>query len=168
MITQLFRKKKELTFERVYDAPRETVWRAWTDPEMLRGWWGPDKTTVPLCEVDLRPGGTISIVMEATADMGKYEGTRWPMVGTFTVIDEPERLAYEARSWTEGDEDGTTIRHENRVTFTDEGAGRTRVHLLVTITEIGPKAKMAAFGMKWGYKAQLDKLEELLAESRTD
>jgi uncharacterized protein YndB with AHSA1/START domain len=54
MITQLFKKEKELTFERTYAAPIEAVWEAWTRPELLRQWWGPEKTTVPECGVDLR------------------------------------------------------------------------------------------------------------------
>lgn len=157
-----FRKKKELSFERTYPAPIETVWRAWTDADMLREWWGPEKTTVPECEVELRVGGTIRIVMEATAEMGKYGGTRWPMVGTFSLIEERSRVVYDARSWTEGEEEGTSIHHTNDLTLTEDG-DRTVVRLHVTISEIGPKAKMAAFGMKWGYKQQLDKLESLLA-----
>lgn len=100
--------------------------------------------------------------MQAGEAMGKYQGTRWPMAGTFTVIDDHARLSYDARSWTDGDEAGTTIEHTNDITFADDG-GATVVRLTVTITKIGPKAKMAAFGMKWGYKAQLDKLDELLA-----
>jgi uncharacterized protein YndB with AHSA1/START domain len=162
MIQQLLRKKKELTFERSYAAPVETVWQAWTQPEILRSWWGPDKTTVPECEIDLRVGGTIHIVTEAGERMGKYQGTRWPMTGTFSLIEENARLTYDARSWTEGEEDGTTIQHVNDLTLTNDGEA-TVVRLHISITEIGPKAKMAAFGMKWGYKQQLDKLEQLLA-----
>lgn len=164
MILQLFRKKKELTFERTYSAPIETVWQAWTRPEMLREWWGPENTSIPECEVDLRVGGRLYIVMEAGEGMGKYEGTRWPMEATFTRVEEPTRLVYEARSWTEGEEDTATIHHTNDVRLRDHD-GTTVVDLTVTITEIGSGAKMAAFGMKWGYKAQLDKLETLLTQS---
>lgn len=158
MIVQLFRKTKELTFERAYAAPIDEVWAAWTQPDRLRRWWGPEKTTIPECEVDLREGGRIRIVMEAGEGMGKYQGTRWPMEGTFTHVEAPRRLVYDARSWTDGEEDTTTIVHRNEVELTERG-GETVVDLRITITEIGPKAKMAAFGMRWGYKAQLDKLE---------
>jgi uncharacterized protein YndB with AHSA1/START domain len=47
MILQLFRGKKELTFERTYTAPIAKVWKAWTRPDLLRRWWGPEKTTIP-------------------------------------------------------------------------------------------------------------------------
>ncbi len=159
----LLRRRKDLHFERTYRADRRTVWQAWTDAEMLRQWWGPDKTTVTDCEVDLRVGGTIHVVTEAGDAMGKYAGTRWPMRGTFTRIDRPERLTYDARSWTDGEEAGSTIEHTNDVTFRGDGDGLTTVRLHVTITSIGPKAKMVAFGMKWGYRSQLDALEKVLA-----
>ncbi len=165
MILQLFKKTKELDLERTYRAPIGTVWDAWTKPEMLQQWWGPEKTSVPECRIDLAVGGEIHIVMEAGPEMGKYQGTRWPMAGVFTRIEQPSRLTYDARSWTEGEEEGSTIHHTNDVHLT-ESDGATTVKLHVTITQIGPKAKMAAFGMKWGYKAQLDKLEKLLAAQR--
>lgn len=156
------RRPKQLHFERTYTAPIERVWDAWTRPELLRQWWGPDKTTVTDCDIDLAIGGTIHVVTQAGAEMGKYEGTRWPMRGTFTRIDPPSRLTYDARSWTEVEEAGSTIHHTNDIALRTAGT-TTVVTLDVAITQIGPKAKMAAVGMKWGYKSQLDALEELLA-----
>jgi uncharacterized protein YndB with AHSA1/START domain len=161
MLLQLL-KPKNLNFERTYRAPLDTVWQAWTDPEILRKWWGPEKTIVPECKIDLRVGGEIYIVMEAGEAMGKYQGTRWPMAGTFTRVEASSELSYDARSWTDGEEEATTIHHVNDVTLT-EVDGATVVRLHVTISKIGPKAKLAAFGMKWGYKAQLDKLENYLS-----
>jgi uncharacterized protein YndB with AHSA1/START domain len=162
VITQLFKKPKNLRFERSYAAPVAAVWDAWTRPELLREWWCPEKTTVPECEIDLRVGGRLYIVTEAGEGMGKYQGTRWPMEGIFSAIEEHARLTYDARSWTQGEEDTSTIHHVNDLTLTEAG-GRTVVDLQVAITQIGTKAKMAAFGMKWGYKQQLDHLEALLA-----
>ena len=167
MIMQLFKKKKELTFERTYAAPIGAVWDAWTRPELLRQWWGPEKTSITDCAVDLRVGGRIHIVMEAGPEMGKYAGTLWPMDGTFTAVEPRHHLAYDARSWTEGEQDSTTIEHVNEVTLAEDG-DKTIVNLVITINEIGSGAKMAAFGMKWGYKAQLDKLDALLAAHRGD
>jgi uncharacterized protein YndB with AHSA1/START domain len=158
---QLFGKLKEMTFERTYPVPIGEVWDAWTQPDLLRRWWGPEDTTIPECEVDLRVGGTIAIVMEAGEGMGRYRGTRWPMQGTFTRIEAPHHLAYDARSWTEGEEDTTTIDHVNELTIAEDG-GVTSLTLRITITDIGPGARMAAFGMRWGYKAQLAKLDALL------
>lgn len=161
MALQLFRKTKQIDFERTYRAPVALAWQAWTDAELLRRWWGPEKTAITDCEVDARVGGSLRVVMEATEEMGKYAGTRWPMAGTFTAVDHESLLRYDARSWTEGEEDTTTIEHTNEITFSPSGDS-TVVRLTIHITDIGPKAKMAAFGMKWGYKAQLAKLGELL------
>ncbi len=164
MITQMFKKKKELHLERSYAAPIEAVWSAWTNAEELQQWWGQEKTEVTDCEVDLKVGGRIYIVTEAGEGMGKYKGTRWPMEGTFTVIEKPNRLSWDARSWTEGEEEGTTIQHVNEVSLT-EVDGKTKVDLRISISSIGPKAKMAVFGMKMGYKAQLKNLDKHLGGS---
>jgi uncharacterized protein YndB with AHSA1/START domain len=161
MIPRLLRKTKEFRFERSYAAPIGAVWDAWTRPELLAQWWGPEGTTIEDCEVDLRVGGRIYIVMEAGDGMGSYQGARWPLEGTFTHLEPHQRLSYRARSWTEGEQDTTTIEHVNELVLTESG-GRTVADLRVTIHAIGSGAKMAAFGMKWGYKAQLDKLETLL------
>lgn len=164
MITQLFKKTKDLSFERTYAAPVADVWQAWTQPERVRQWWGAENTTVPECEIELRVGGQIHIVMEAGEGMGKYAGTRWPMTGTFTVVEENSRLAFDARSWTEGEEDTSTIHHVNDLTLS-EVDGETVLSLAISITKIGSGARMAAFGMKWGYKQYLDKLEKHLSEA---
>lgn len=162
MITQLFGRNKGFTLERSYAAPVTAVWDAWTRPELLRRWWGPEHTSVTDCDIDLRVGGRIKVVMEAGAGMGKYEGTRWPMEGTFTHIEQPGRLTYDARSWTEGEQSTGTIEHINDLSLVDDGT-RTTVTLQVQILRTGSGAKMAAFGMKWGYKAHLDQLETILA-----
>lgn len=52
MALQLFKKSKQLDFERSYTVPLATVWQAWTEPDMLRQWWGPEHTTVTDCEID--------------------------------------------------------------------------------------------------------------------
>jgi uncharacterized protein YndB with AHSA1/START domain len=155
--------KKELHFERSYAAPVDAVWRAWTDAERLRAWWGPDKTTVAECELDLRPGGRLYVVTVASTEMGKYAGTRWPMEASFTRVEPPRRLTYDARSWTEGAEATDAIHHTNDLTLAQDG-DRTSLTLHVDITEIcsGLKAKLAVFGMRWGYKSQLAALDKQL------
>lgn len=164
MPLKLFKKTKQIAFDRTYDAPPARVWKAWTDPDLLRQWWGPENTLITDCDIDLRVGGTIRVVMEAGEGMGKYKGTRWPMEGSFTSIEPETLLSYDARSWTDGQQETTTIEHTNRITFSPVGDA-TQVRLTIDITNIGPKAKMAAFGMKWGYKAQLDKLTDVLASA---
>jgi uncharacterized protein YndB with AHSA1/START domain len=150
-----------VTFERTFEAPADKVWQAWTDPEQLKRWWGPDNVTITECEIDLRVGGRVYIVMEATEAMGEYKGTRWPMEGKFTAVEPNSRLTYEAKAWTEGDEEGTTLEQTQEITFAEDN-GKTKMSLKVTLHKIGPKAGMAVEGMKWGFNQQFDKLDKFL------
>jgi uncharacterized protein YndB with AHSA1/START domain len=152
---------KEVEFERTYDAPVEKVWQAWTDPEILKQWWGPNDVSIPECEVDLRVGGRFYIVMEAGEAMGEFKGTRWPMEATFTVVDKPSKLSYTAKAWTEGAEETTQIDQVQELTLTEE-EGKTKLYLKATINKTGPDAGMAVEGMQHGYNQQLDKLDTFL------
>lgn len=154
---------KEIEFERTFDASLETVWQAWTDPEKLKAWWGPDNVSIPECEVDLRVGGRIYIVMEAGEAMGEYKGTRWPMEGKYTVVEKNAKLSYAVKAWTEGQEGTTEIDQVTELVLADEN-GKTKMKLKATINKTGPDAKMAVEGMQWGYNQQLDKLDKFLGE----
>ena len=55
--TTIYSEGGELTYERIFQAPREAVWRANTDPELIPRWWGPRGTTTRVAEMDVRPGG---------------------------------------------------------------------------------------------------------------
>jgi uncharacterized protein YndB with AHSA1/START domain len=155
---------KEVTFDRTFDVPADKVWQAWTDPEQLKRWWGPDNVSIPECEIDLRVGGRLYMVMEATEAMGEYKGTRWPMEAKFTVVEPNTKLAYEAKAWTEGDKEGTTLDQVQEITFAEEN-GKTKMQLRVTLNKIGPKAGMAVEGMKWGFGQQFDKLNKFLEDN---
>src|SRR5271157_1381916 len=87
---------KELTIKRTFDAPRELVWKAWTDPKLLKQWFGPRGVTNPICEVDARKGGIIYIVMEAGEELGPAKGMRWPMKGKFDEVVPYERFVFTA------------------------------------------------------------------------
>ncbi len=156
---------KQVALERVYDASPETVWQAWTNPEMLKQWWGPNDVTIPECEVDLRVGGKFYIVMEAGESMGPYKGTKWPMQAEFTVVEPNSKLSYTAQAWTDGQKEETTIDQTTEVTFTEEG-GKTKVKVVAAIYKAGPGAKMAAEGMEYGFTQQLDKLANFLAAKK--
>lgn len=55
--TTIYSDGGDLTFERTFDAPREQVWKAFTDPKLIPRWWGPHGTTTTVAEMDVRPGG---------------------------------------------------------------------------------------------------------------
>lgn len=152
---------KEVNFERVYDAPIDTVWQAWTNPEQLKQWWGPQGVTIPECDVDLKVGGKFRIVMLAGETMGDFKGTCWPMEAEFTIVEVPNKLSYTAKAWTEGMEADTQIDSVQELTLSEE-SGKTVLRLRAAILQTGPQAGMAAEGMDMGYNQQLDKLAAFL------
>lgn len=77
---------KEFIISRVFMAPRDQLFRAWTMPAQLVRWWGPHGYTNPVCEIDLREGGAYRIVMRAP------DGTDYPLKGVYQEISEPARL----------------------------------------------------------------------------
>lgn len=79
---------RTLTVTRHLSAPRETVFRAWTDPSELVRWWGPEGVTIPVCEVDLRPGGAWRTCMLGS------QGQENICSGVYREIAEPERLEF--------------------------------------------------------------------------
>ena len=135
---------REFTITRLYDAPRELVWKAWTDPDHVSRWFGPRGFTTPLSTVrmDVRPGGTFELTMISDDD-----GKEYPSGGTFVEVDEPERLA-----WRDRDIDLTVA-----VTFTDLG-GRTEM----TCHVVGKTGGADAYD---GWSTMFDKLADLLDSS---
>src|SRR5260370_38402582 len=79
--------ERVLVIERIFDAPRNLVFKAWTDPKQVAQWWGPKGFTNPACEMDVRPGGAMRICMLSP------DGREHPVRGVFRELVEPERLA---------------------------------------------------------------------------
>jgi uncharacterized protein YndB with AHSA1/START domain len=77
---------QEIVITRVFDAPRELVFRAWTEPERLRRWWGPNGFTTPVCTIDLRPGGTFHACMRSP------EGQDYWCRGVYREVVMPQRI----------------------------------------------------------------------------
>ena len=79
-------KTQDLVIERIFNAPRELVWKAWTDPEMLMRWWGPKQFTAPACKLDFRVGGTYLYCMRSP------EGQDYWSTGVFREIVPLEKI----------------------------------------------------------------------------
>src|SRR6266576_3042626 len=80
-------KEQELVLTRVFDAPRELVFKARTDPKQVAQWWRPHGFSNPVCELDLRPGAAIRIHKRGP------DGTVYPMTGDHEIV-KPERLVF--------------------------------------------------------------------------
>jgi uncharacterized protein YndB with AHSA1/START domain len=142
-----------VTLTRVFDAPRALVWKAWTDPKMMAQWFGPRGFTNPVCELDVRVGGSLRIVMRGP------DGNDYPMKGEFRVVSEPELLVFtniaidsEGRHLLEG---------ETTVTFTEKG-GKTTLTLETYAVGLVPIAPQMLAGMEAGWTQSIDKLHELV------
>jgi uncharacterized protein YndB with AHSA1/START domain len=139
---------RELAITRVVDAPRELVFDCFTKPEHLPNWLtGPDGWTMPICEIDLRPGGAWRFGWRGT------DGTEMEMTGEYREISPPEQLVSTER-WG-GDWPETLV----TTTFTEED-GRTTI--TQTILYPSPEARDAALqtGMKQGASRSYDRLAE--------
>ena len=106
----------EVTYTRVYDAPRELVFRCMIEPEHLTHFWGPVGVSTPIenITIDPRPGGVFETIMVNDAN-----GAEYPSRGVFVEVVEPEKLV-----WTEPDVEGGMT---TSITFTDLGDGKTEV-----------------------------------------
>lgn len=145
---------KELTTTRILNAPRELVFKVWTDPKHLAQWWGPRGFTAPVCEVDLKPGGKIRIHM----DHPQFPN-HW-MTGFFHEIVAPERLVFTSKAF-ENEEGVALLEILNTISF-DEFDGKTKLTVHAVVTKATPEMSFALSGMDQGWSESLDKLNEYI------
>ena len=139
-----------ITITRVFDAPREVVFKAWTDPDQVATWFGPAGFEVPResVEIDLRPGGRFRLLM-VRGDAGMEHPIDYEVV----EVSEPELLVLRSEPNPQvGLHQGTVARIE----LQEEG-GKTRM----TLTD-GPYTKDGARGAGGGWEGAFDKLEASL------
>ena len=141
---------REVVITRVVDAPRRLVWDAWTNPEHVPHWMtGPEGWTMPVCEIDLRPGGAWHFVWRKTNE------TELDMRGSYREVSPPERLV-STESW------GPQWPETLNTLILSEKDGKT------TITQVmlypSKEARDAALqtGMKDGMDQSFDRLDEYL------
>ena len=141
---------REVAMTRVFDAPRALVFEAWTNPKHVPHWLlGPEGWTMPICEIDLRPGGSWHFMWR------KADGTEMDMTGAYREVRPPERLV-STEKW--GPEWPETI---NTLTLSEKD-GKTTV--TNTILYPSKEARDAALktGMKEGATQSFDRLERYL------
>ena len=134
---------------RVFDAPRKVVFVAWTDPKQVAQWWGPTGFTNPVCELDVRVGGTILIHMRAP------DGIVYPMSGVYKEIVPPERLVFTSIAL---DKDGKAMFENLNTVIFSEHDGKTTVALHVEVLTSSAAAEQPLAGMEMGWKMTLDRL----------
>ena len=149
---------KELTLTRVYDAPRDLVFKAWTDPKLVAEWWGPRGVTSTVNNWEIRQGGKLDLVMLAGEELGPMKGQEWPMTGEFKEVEEPNKLVFTGNAIINGKE---VMEHLTTVTFEEDG-DKTKMIVHIVVTKATPQAAGPLSGMEMGWNQQLDKLGEFL------
>jgi len=157
--------EQRVLITRIFDAPRESVWKAWTDCERLMRWWGPKDFTTPLCKIDLRPGGDFQNCMRSP------EGRDYCGKGTYREIVPLERIVC---TDSFADKEGNVVPAtyygmsadyplEMLVTVTfEEIEGKTKLTLQHTL---GPVPASERDLCQQGWSESLDKLAGYLAEA---
>ncbi|HSK49274.1 MAG TPA: SRPBCC family protein [Solirubrobacterales bacterium] len=146
--------EREIHTERVFDAPRERVFAAHLDPELIPQWWGPRGTTTVVEELDPRRGGRWCFAMEDP------DGGRTLFRGYFREVAEPDRIV-QTFEW-DGMPGHVSV---ETATFEDLGDGRTRVRGVSVFHTIDERDGMIGSGMEKGMAETYDRLEELLTSS---
>src|ERR1035438_2272733 len=143
---------RELIFTRVFDAPRELVFKAWTDPRHLMQWWGPKGFTTSVYEMDVRPGGVWRLAMRGP------DGVDYKNRIVFLEVVKPERLVYKH----EPEKGSEPVSFETTVTFAEEG-GKTRLTLRQLFPSNAAREHVVMkYGAVEGANQTLGKLAECL------
>lgn len=143
---------REIAATRILDAPRELVWRVWTDPDHIGKWWGPIGFTTTTNVYELKPGGRWLFVMHGP------DGTDYRNDVTFTDVVEPERLEYDH---------GPSPMFHVTVLFDIEGDDKTRLSMQLSFPTVEERDCTAEkFGAIEGLNQTLGRLEEYLLKSQ--
>ena len=140
---------------RVYDAPRELVWTAWTDPEHLAQWWGPDGFSTTTSAYDLRPGGVWRFVMHGP------DGRDYQNRITFDEIVKPERITYHHG----GGDDVEPVQFRTTVTFENLAGNRTQLTLHAVFPSAAARERVIKqYGADKGAVQTLSRLADYLGK----
>ena len=147
---------RELVITRLINAPREKVYRAWTDPELLKQWFAPKPYTTPIVEIDVRPGGSAYFVMRGP------DGKDMPNRGVYLEVVPNEKLvstdAY-VKAWEPSEKPFMTL----ILTFEDED-GKTRYTARVRHWSVADREAHEKMGFHEGWGLCTDQLEALIAK----
>ena len=142
---------REIVLSREFDAPRELVFQAYTDPRHLPNWWGPDGFTNTVHQMDVRPGGMWRFTMHGP------DGTDYPNRITYREVAAPERLVYDHGEDVDDDPGAFLV----TITFDDLG-GRTRVTQRMLFATAAQRQGVVSFGAIELGNQTLRKLAEYL------
>ncbi len=123
---------REIIVSRIFDAPRDLVWEAWTDPRHVVHWWGPNGFTTTIEKMDVRPGGVWKLTMHGP------DGTNYPNQSVFTEVVKPERICFSHGGSRKGD---PATQFEATWTFEALG-GQTRLTIHMVFPSAAEREKV--------------------------
>lgn len=146
---------REIATSRVFDAPRELVWKVWTDPNHIGNWWGPNGFTNTIETMEVKPGGVWKLIMHGP------DGTDYPNRITYIEVIKPERLVYKHGSDME-DHPGD---FQVTVTFEEEN-GKTKLTMISLFQTAAARDEVVEkYGAIEGMNQTLNRLGEYLAKA---
>jgi uncharacterized protein YndB with AHSA1/START domain len=147
---------REIVITRVFEAPRDLVWEAWTNPRHVVHWWGPIGFTTTIQEMDVRPGGVWRHIMHGP------DGTDYPNKSVFTEVVKPERIVY---SHGGGKKGSPGAHFEATWTFDAQGDNKTRLTIRMVFPSSADRDTVVKeYGAIEGGHQTLARLEEYLAK----
>jgi uncharacterized protein YndB with AHSA1/START domain len=149
------REKRAYSMSRVFDAPRELVWKVCTDPALVPQWWGPRYLTTTVDKMEVKVGGVWRYIQKDA------EGNEYAFNGVYKEVKAPERLTYTF-------EFEPMAGHVSLETVTLEALpdGKTRIATTTSFDTLEDLEGMLQSGMEGGAVESWDRLEELLEEER--
>ncbi len=144
--------RHDVVITRVFDAPRELVYRVLTDPEQVPHWWGPGNLDTVVDEMDVRPGGRWRYVQTDS------DGNEYAFHGIYHQVTPPDRLVYTFEF--EGMPGHVMM---ETITFEDLGDGRTRLVDTGVFQSVDDRDGMVESGMESGARESMDRLAALVA-----
>jgi uncharacterized protein YndB with AHSA1/START domain len=149
--------ERTIVITRVFDAPRELVFKAWTDPKHVAQWWGPKGFENTTCEMNLRVGGSFRLWMRGP------DGTMYPCEGVFREVVVPERIVYAGPA--RGDACGAGLPPNAVVTVTfDEDDGETTMTIHTRLQSAADREAAVKMGFRAGWTDSFDRLAEYLGK----
>jgi len=149
---------REIVITRVFNAPRELVFKAWTEPKHIEQWWGPQGFTTRVTEMDLRPGGQWRYVMISP------DGTEYPAKGIFREIVPPERIVT-SDEFDEGFEQVVNADLPQGIVMTavfEDLNSKTKLTLQILHATAEDRRKHEEMGVIAGWNSSFDCLDEYL------
>lgn len=151
------REQLAFTMSRVFDAPRELVWKVCTDPELVSRWWGPRRYTTFVDKMEVKVGGVWRYIQK------DVEGNEFAFNGVYKEVMPPDRLTYTFEFEPMAGHISTET-----MTFEELPGGKTKITTRTTFESLEDLEGMLQSGMESGAVETWDRLEELLAETRKE